>query len=168
MADKIVVLNKGKLMQEGVPDQIYNHPANRFTADFIGRMNWMVGTVVGSDRLDLGHQQVVSVAQLSADNTGQTIEVGVRPERIQLHRGPPDGSAANVLPVVVGGVENLGSDIHYRVVTHGELQLVVVEKNAGRATLALGDPAHVVFAPEHCIVLSDDRESRVARERSAA
>jgi hypothetical protein len=65
-------------------------------------------------------------------------------------------------------MENLGSDIHYRVVTHGELQLVVVEKNAGRAMLALGDSAYVVFSPEHCIVLSDDRESRMARERSPA
>jgi putative spermidine/putrescine transport system ATP-binding protein/putrescine transport system ATP-binding protein len=167
MADKIVVLNKGRLMQEGVPDQIYNHPANRFTADFIGRMNWMVGTVVGRDRLDLGHQQVVSVAQLGAD-TGRTIEVGVRPERVQLHTEPPHHGGANVLPVAVRAMENLGSDIHYRVVTHGELQLVVVEKNAGRAMLALGDSAYVVFSPEHCIVLSDDRESRMARERSPA
>jgi putative spermidine/putrescine transport system ATP-binding protein/putrescine transport system ATP-binding protein len=167
MADKIVVLSKGKLMQEGDPDQIYNHPVNRFTADFIGRMNWMVGTVVERDRLDLGHQQVVTVAQLDAD-TGRTIEVGVRPERLQLHVSPPGDLKANVLPVVVRGVENLGSDIHYRVATHGELQLMVVEKNAGRAMLALGDSALVAFAPEHCIVLSDDRELMTARERSPA
>jgi ABC-type Fe3+/spermidine/putrescine transport system ATPase subunit len=167
MADRIVVLNKGKLMQEGAPGQIYNQPANRFTADFIGRMNWIAGTVVERDRLDLGHQHAMSVKQLGA-GVGQRVEVGIRPERLQLSAGPPGGGAANVLPVVVSGVEDLGSDVHYRVIAAGEIPLVVAEKNSGRPLLALGDTAHVAFEPEHCIVLPNDRDQTTTRERSPA
>lgn len=167
MADKIVVLNKGRLMQEGAPDQIYNHPTNRFTADFIGRMNWIAGSVVEGNRLDLGGGHVATVNELSAV-VGERAEVGIRPERLQLLAGPPDGGTANVLPVVVGGVENLGSDVHYRVTAAGRIPLVIVEKNSGRHMPSLGDSAYVAFVPEHCIILPGDRDRTLARERSTA
>jgi hypothetical protein len=70
--------------------------------------------------------------------------------------------------VVVSGIENLGSDVDYRVTAVGEIPLVVVEKNSGQPVLALGDAAYVAFAPDHCIVLPSDRDPAATRERSPA
>jgi multiple sugar transport system ATP-binding protein len=92
MADKIVVLNAGRIEQVGAPLELYNNPRNLFVAGFIGspKMNFIEGAE-------------------AAKHNAQTI--GVRPEHITVGDGPWEG--------VVGLSEHLGSDSFLKVATEG-------------------------------------------------
>ncbi len=111
MADRIVVLNGGKLEQFGTPMELYHKPASRFVAGFIGQpgMNFLpaqlihtspqdvVATVAGGASL----QALVDGARLSS---GMPVEYGIRPDDLEVS---PDGTG---LHVNVRVVERLGAD----------------------------------------------------------
>ena len=107
LADKIVVLDKGEISQAGAPLELYNHPANRFVASFIGSpaMNFLPGVITAS-----GQGLTVSLGDASLtlpDRVGATegpVELGVRPEDIAL-TNPGDGQVQGT----VGVVEALGN-----------------------------------------------------------
>ena len=92
MGDKIVVMNHGVVEQFGTPQQIYDHPATLFVADFIGSpaMNFLrfEGTAAaGADRITLGdHTQ--TLPQLQEAASGQLV-LGVRPEHVALSDSAP-------------------------------------------------------------------------------
>lgn len=90
MADRIVVLNGGKVEQFGTPMELYHHPATKFVASFIGQpnMNLIPATVLGtagllSVELDGGYKMDLPV-EIGATQVGDRVEVGIRPENVQL------------------------------------------------------------------------------------
>lgn len=82
MADQIGVLSGGQLLQWGSAQTLYHHPKTAFVARFIGRSNFLVGTVNdGGVKTAIG---MVSAASLSGHKSGDTVKVLVRPEYLQL------------------------------------------------------------------------------------
>jgi sn-glycerol 3-phosphate transport system ATP-binding protein len=100
LADRMVVMNKGRIEQVGTPRDLYLRPETRFVAAFIGSpaMNLMPATILrpGLARLESG-QDIIFDAALFDGISGQAIEIGIRPEDIVLVR--PDQSAGIELPV---------------------------------------------------------------------
>src|SRR3712207_6304012 len=97
MADKIVVLNAGRVEQVGAPLDLYERPANLFVAGFIGspRMNLWEGEVVGTDRAVLtlrpaGGPAVEIPAVTDGVRPGETVTLGIRPEHVVLRAAGPD------------------------------------------------------------------------------
>jgi multiple sugar transport system ATP-binding protein len=89
MADKIVVLQAGRVEQVGSPLQLYHHPANLFVAGFIGspRMNMLPGIVAGADAtgiaIDLASGvRVVVPAEAAGVRAGDAVTLGIRPEAL--------------------------------------------------------------------------------------
>jgi spermidine/putrescine transport system ATP-binding protein len=90
MSDRIAVMSDGLVQQVGLPRDIYEHPANRFVADFIGETNFLSGEVC-----ELADMVTVRVGEVqlsgSADNqaiaNGQQVTLAIRPEKINLY--PP-------------------------------------------------------------------------------
>ncbi|WP_299352023.1 putative 2-aminoethylphosphonate ABC transporter ATP-binding protein [uncultured Shimia sp.] len=82
MADRIVVMNAGQIEQIGSPTEIYQRPATRFVAEFIGEANWMTGTYHGDDQFQFGDIRVS--CQPGAVTPGQTAEIAVRPEDLHV------------------------------------------------------------------------------------
>ena len=103
MADKIVVMNMGKVEQIGTPLELYDNPANQFVAGFIGSpaMNFLPGRVDGA-RVDLGEGISVAAPAGAALPSGREVVVGVRPEHLSVSEGG--------LPVTVVVVEPTGAD----------------------------------------------------------
>ncbi len=103
LADRIVVLNTGRIEQIGTPAEIYAAPRNLFVAGFLGspRMNLIPGKVIANDRVELpaGEQITVATGDLQA---GDVVTVGIRPEALSLNAGD------NVLPVTIDVIETLG------------------------------------------------------------
>jgi multiple sugar transport system ATP-binding protein len=94
MADKIVVLNAGKIEQIGSPLDLYHRPGNLFVAGFIGspKMNFLNGTVAAADAasvtVDLGMHGKITLAKSGhADLARQTVTLGIRPEHLALGGG---------------------------------------------------------------------------------
>ena len=114
MADRIVVLRAGRLEQAGSPLALYNHPADRFVAGFIGspRMNFLPATVspngVRVDGLDELALERFAVAQ------GAAVSLGVRPEHFEF-------VDAGGLPGTVDLVEHMGGESYvYVTLANGE------------------------------------------------
>ena len=95
MSDRIIVMNAGRMMQDGTPEQLYHHPTNRFVADFIGETNLLRCQLLGIEGREwvLDWQGVQLRAQTSHDDRhaiGQMVEVALRPEGIQCFRTQPE------------------------------------------------------------------------------
>lgn len=88
MSDRIGVMHQGKLLQVGTPEEIYERPASRFVADFIGEINLIPAKAVDAHSIEMRDGQTLA-AQTSAP-AGSEVTVAIRPERITVH---PLGSA---------------------------------------------------------------------------
>ncbi|MDD7593222.1 MAG: ABC transporter ATP-binding protein [Peptoniphilaceae bacterium] len=82
MSDRIVVLNHGIIQQQGVPKDIYDEPANRFVADFIGDSNILDGVMLEDYKVRFSHHDFVCVDHGFAPN--EPVDVVLRPEDIEL------------------------------------------------------------------------------------
>ena len=107
MADRMAVLKDGRLLQCDTPEEIYEQPADRFVADFIGVMNFLEG------RADAGRpsRRTGSASCRSPTGVGgarSTASAAVRPERIQLVLAPERGRP-NRLPAAVEALPITGS-----------------------------------------------------------
>ena len=161
MSDRLVVMNAGRIEQLGSPRELYEHPATRFVANFIGTSNILTGRL--ERRGDawalsgLGPDQRVLVAEAGQAREGQDVELAVRPEKIVLRTEqdppPPDGSA---LRVKVDEVVYLGTSTQYRTVTDGGDVIAVYRQNASAtpgADVLAGQVGWLEWPPEHTYVL---------------
>jgi iron(III) transport system ATP-binding protein len=80
MADRVVVMDQGRIAQVGTPQQIYSSPASAFVADFIGTMNFMDGTQVDTNRVRLGDLEFDCDADGLAPESPVTL--AIRPEDV--------------------------------------------------------------------------------------
>ncbi len=88
MADRVAVMQDGRIVQEGRPRDIYARPANRTIAEFVGHANVWTGRVLGPDLVETSFSPLRTMAHQRA--AGETVAVLVRPERVRV--GPaPDG-----------------------------------------------------------------------------
>jgi len=157
LADKIVVLDRGAIAQVGSPLELYNHPANKFVAAFIGSpsMNFFavglsaVNDLAASVVLPGGRSARVAVAA-RAVNPGQSVELGVRPEHLAIV-GADDPAAAFKGAVAI--VEHLGnSTILYVDTAAGQL---IVEGEGNLAVWA-GEPVGLKLSEPHVHLFGAD------------
>lgn len=100
MATRIGVMSEGRILQVGAPGEIYETPATRFVADFIGNVNLMEGTLE-VDEAD--HAEILCadcrhhVGHGITGSKGMEVAVALRPEKIQLSRTPPARTALNAV-----------------------------------------------------------------------
>ena len=120
LASRIAVMAQGRIAQVGTPGEVYEYPANRYVADFVGNINLIDGRVTGgaNGRLSLRCESLA--ADLAAHSeealaAGTNICVAVRPEKITISRQPPDGTDRNVLKGVVWDLGYFGDQSLYRV-----------------------------------------------------
>ncbi len=112
MGDRIAVMKDGLLQQVGTPREMYDEPANRFVAGFIGSpaMNLATFTIEGTHAKLAGAVVPLSAATLAAvtpEDDGKIV-VGFRPEGLR----PIDNNSTTGIPIVVDLVEELGSDAY--------------------------------------------------------
>ena len=158
LADKIVVLNAGRIQQVGAPMALYQDPASRFVAGFIGSpsMNFLgaKGAPTGIDVDALG--RVIPVT-LPAAYHGTPIEIGLRPEHLQID---PDGTDFRV-----DIVEGLGSVSYVHVITRSGEKLVVEERGVGPTQP--GQTVGVRFEPQSVFAFDADTGARIRPGQTA-
>jgi len=106
LADRIAVMNRGKIIQVGTPDEIYNKPASKFVAHFIGSppMNFFEG-IVEEDAINVGFAKI-PFKNISNKLVGKRVVVGIRPSDISVI---PIANSVQVKGTTIL-VENLGSE----------------------------------------------------------
>lgn len=143
-ADKVVVMNEGRVLQVGTPDELFERPAHTFVGYFIGSpgMNFIDAMVeggvarIGEQRLELG----------GGDASGP-LQIGIRPEFLTLQ-----GSDAGGIDCTIQSVEDLGRHRIVRIQVSGQSVTVLVPEGkpipSGNAKLG--------FDPKHTLLYRDD------------
>ena len=132
LADKIVVLNGGRVEQVGSPRDLYERPASRFVAGFLGspRMNFLPARLHAPGATSLVDTPVLGMTALPFDSSdlaaGTLLSLGIRPEHVSLK------AAEETVGIVVTGVEYLGSETYVHLETGQDEPLICrCEVNAG-------------------------------------
>lgn len=140
MADRIAVMHEGRLQQFDTPDGVYNRPANRFVAGFIGTpsMNQLEVAVSGADAVIEGHRMPLDRNRYDAALADGAAVLGVRPENILLEGGP--------LPGTVRLIEHTGHEQIVTVEIPGDHRLLA--RAPANRRLSLGQEIGIGFEPE--------------------
>jgi spermidine/putrescine transport system ATP-binding protein len=113
MSDRIAVMSEGRILQIGSPREIYDHPAERFVASFIGESNFLVAEILAVEgdqvRLRLAGGIEATAALPAGPLPNGEVPVAVRPEHVGLEAE----GAAGTIAGTVGEVVYFGTDTHY-------------------------------------------------------
>jgi multiple sugar transport system ATP-binding protein len=164
MADKIVVLRLGRVEQVGVPLELYNRPANRFVAGFIGspRMNFLDARIVRSAASGVlveipGVPPLAVAVDGTGCHAGDPVTLGVRPEHLRVTGGQANSGEARV-----AATEQLGSDSYlYCELAQGQK---VTIHHPGQTGIQREDVVRVDLDPAAChLFRSGDGEPALPR-----
>ena len=162
LSDRIAVMDKGQVKQVGNPTEIYEFPASKFVAGFIGSVNSFAATVLarenGALRLGVpGLGGEVIARDVAAAAPGLQVTLAIRPEKMALSRERPD--ATNAFHGHVKDLAYFGKDSLYRVALPGGLvQAHAVNTrrgDEGARVVDWDDAVWVAFEPASAIVLVD-------------
>jgi putrescine transport system ATP-binding protein len=158
VADRIGVMDRGRLMQVAPPAEIYEQPNSRWVADFVGEVNLFEGRL-GDDRQSVegtaaGHLRVAARADAEP---GQIVWVAVRPEKVRIAREAAIAGLANSVAATVVDIGYLGDTSLYKLRIRDGSQVKAVIANVGRLAepvAALDQQVWLSWPPECAIVLT--------------
>ncbi len=162
MADTVAVMNKGAIEQMGAPAQLYELPRTTFVANFLGQSNLFTGDVVEttSSAITVGAAGTRVIVPISrAQRHRGIVTVGVRPEKVTLHRDEPETDPGrNVVgPGRIIDVSFSGVSTQYIVDVAGLGSVLVFAQNMGIGPIAnVGDDAWISWDIEHGFGLEDE------------
>ncbi|MBV6452056.1 MAG: Vitamin B12 import ATP-binding protein BtuD [Anaerolineales bacterium] len=163
MSDRIAVMSKGKVQQMGHPVEIYERPANKFVADFIGESNFFEGRIKSLSK----NETVVNVPEINAELTGipvspglvngEEVTVSIRPEKVLITEKPLNQNTFN------GKVTNtvyIGTDTHVYVDLMGKRVKVLEQNRISRldpgSFYTIGQEVMLMMLPENVLVLKKE------------
>jgi ABC-type Fe3+/spermidine/putrescine transport system ATPase subunit len=160
MASRIAVMDKGAVQQVATPSELYEHPASRFVADFIGKVNLIDASVKGQrgkavtcEAKGLGKIGLSSEKQLNG-----SIAIAVRPEKLKISSAEPKGASLIKVMGKIRDVAYYGDTSHVVVDTRDGLNLSVNVQNDSReggAGVSRGQKVWVHWAPHDSIILTE-------------
>jgi putrescine transport system ATP-binding protein len=135
MASRVAVMSEGRFLQVGAPTDMYETPATRFVADFIGNVNLMDGTldVDAEDHCEIACADMRHYLAHGITGTqGMTVTVALRPEKIRLSRAAPEDTRVNAVRATVREMSYFGSFTVFHLTLPGGGSLKVSQANVDR------------------------------------
>jgi spermidine/putrescine transport system ATP-binding protein len=152
MADQIVIMEGGRIDQQGTPSELYEQPRSAFVASFLGVSNLLYGATVAEDRVRLeGGTEVRVPREALAGRTGK-VQIGIRPEKLHI------GGDGNVLMGIVTQSAYIGVSTQYVVDTPaGSVTVYVQNDRPGANGVHPGDRLTLGWSPD-CTFVVDVQE----------
>jgi ABC-type Fe3+/spermidine/putrescine transport system ATPase subunit len=155
MSDRILVMNEGRIVQDGTPRDVYRRPASVFASEFIGDTNLISGTVVGTDgdvvRLELEGGDTLMGESSEVLALGARATLSVRPESIRLDPADVRSAATESTPAglraTVTEVIYLGNRVRVEATTDRGLDLIIDARDADADTLERDAPVQLSWLP---------------------
>jgi spermidine/putrescine ABC transporter ATP-binding subunit len=160
MSDRIAVMSEGRILQIGRPEALYQRPASRFVADFLGESNFLAGTIVDTEE----HHDVVETASrlrfvvphTDGARPGDRVECALRPERVAVANGQIDNAfAATVVErIYVGELTKLRVAL-----PSGELLTLSQQNRLGAGEVEAGQAVTVGWKCGDAVIVGHERTS---------
>jgi putrescine transport system ATP-binding protein len=162
VADRIAVMEHGRIVQMGTPAEIYEQPATRYVAEFIGDVNLIEAKVSGRDDrgLLLQSEMIATPLRASADESvasGTGVTIALRPEKVRITVRKPVDAAENTVRGVVTGIAYLGDFSIYRVTLENGVVFKAARPNMTRVSdqpIAWNDKVFLSWTSEAGVVLT--------------
>ena len=159
MANRIAVMEKGRVCQIATPAELYEHPRTRFVADFIGKVNLLEATAVSTARGEVTCE-VKGIGRIAIPHDGKAtgdVSVAVRPEKLNISPTRPKGARLVAVEATVQDVAYYGDTSHVFVVSDGGIELLVNVQNETRGGLDLKrkQKVWVSWEPAGSLVLTE-------------
>ncbi len=162
MGDRIAVMNAGKIMQVGTPEEVYNKPANLFVAGFIGspQMNFIDARIVETDKGYVAETETFTIRlpekykELLRPLRNEKVILGIRPEHIYLE--PRKHTTLAAIRGRIDFVERLGSDNVLHIDTGGK---IIIAKTSGSYAYKVGQEVEVYLDLDKLHVFKQDGEA---------
>jgi spermidine/putrescine transport system ATP-binding protein len=158
LADRVIIMNEGKVVQVGAPKEIYGAPSNRFVAEFVGTNNIIEGTVKRCTgnvvEVDTPVGDIRAVASSSAEvREGQAVVLVISADRVMLNEAATDG--LNRLSVSLISEEFVGSVVTLYVQADGieEFKVQVRQRELTGIDLSDNEQLNVTWSPEDVFIL---------------
>lgn len=164
VADRIAVMNHGKLVQVDQPAVIYEQPNSRYVADFVGDVNILDAKVEAlapgavTLRSEAAPDMPIRVAQECAAKVGDSVAVALRPEKLRVELDPPADPSVNTLTGTIWDIGYLGDLSIYHVELPNGMRVKAAKPNLTRMVerpITWEDKVYVSFTPDAGVVLTN-------------
>ena len=151
LSDTIAILDRGRIIQEGNPAEIYERPKSRFAASFLGDANLFTGRVEGDAiAIDGGH-----IRMAGKPPEGATVTVAIRPEKMRIARAGEDAlPGENRLEATVKEIVYAGAVSTY-LLERGGAQIKLIAQNRETQAATIGDTVTLLWSPTHTVLLQE-------------
>jgi putative spermidine/putrescine transport system ATP-binding protein/spermidine/putrescine transport system ATP-binding protein len=150
LSDKVAILDKGRIVQIGAPQDVYEKPLTRFAAEFLGDSNFLHGRVEDAD-VRIADGTIVRVAG-TLPPSGTEVTLAIRPEKMSIVSGDPAG---NTLKAEITTVIYAGPALSYILKTADGMQVKLFAQNRDGHVMREGETVTLAWSPEHTIAVAE-------------
>ncbi len=158
ISDRIAVMDSGNVVQIGTANEIYEKPANKFVADFIGTMNFMPGEVVEVlpdaagvyVRTELSEKILCTTSGNTTTSAGEKVYASIRPEDVEVFTEPPE-ARENLFKGTIAHRAYLGNFLYFFVSVNDTMIRVQVPHHLPQEE---GQELYLFLNPQKCMILS--------------
>ncbi|MFK5952697.1 MAG: ABC transporter ATP-binding protein, partial [Desulfobacterium sp.] len=164
MADRIVIMNNGRIEQIGSPTDVYFHPKTKFVSDFIGEMNFLPAKLVTRNEeratIALSQSCQMNIPCLDASKLTDNLVVGIRPEKLFVKREPMPTNGGVMLEGNVEEITFLGQLLRFHI-TFGENMMIVDDFGGVNRALRYqkADKVYMEINPKDCLLMPEHGET---------
>jgi spermidine/putrescine transport system ATP-binding protein len=163
LSDRLAVMDRGRVVQVGAPEEVYETPACRFVAEFLGRSNLLSGRcrMAGDDRGKLAVPRLnlavgIPRRELAKVADGQEATLVIRSERVQVRSEGPESEAEAGIRAVVDQVGYAGTHWRYRLrLDEGLFWHAMVPSGDGHKRFSVGDRVHALWRRDDGVLLPE-------------
>jgi putrescine transport system ATP-binding protein len=157
VADRMAVMNHGRLVQAAPPREIYEKPNSRWVADFIGEVTLIEGWIAEGGRNVASALGMLQIAEDGGAKPGDKVALALRPEKVRANAERPAGEGLNVVSGIVFEIGYRGDLSIYKVrlADRTEMKVTVANTGAGQATFALNDLVWLSWLADAGVVLRE-------------
>jgi spermidine/putrescine transport system ATP-binding protein len=157
MSDRVAVMKDGQVLQVGKPREVYDHPAQRFVADFIGDINILRGELVSTKQGEVKIKFASgfvgdAILPIGTRDVSGVVNVAIRPEQLSF-----SNSANSTLPGIIKEITYFGSGLHYEIELSTGETIKLRQQSVGRSNteFSCGETVNIAVAEDAIQVLVD-------------
>ena len=160
MADRIVIMNKGRIEQIGTPSEVYFNPKTKFVSNFIGEMNFISCKRVKQNAVtatvELSDTCRIDVASTHSNQHKTDVTIGIRPEKIFIKREPTPSDGCVILEGKLEEITFLGQLLRFHVAFEGNRIIVDDFGGVNRALrYQKTENVYMEINPKDCLLIPD-------------